>query len=162
MITSIESNFILWALLSSKVDLTVEQKVPPASRLFLWRSSPPLIIPLWVVQQASQADKLSQTCFSLTFVFLCWPEGMLSSWTKFASLLFISAVAGYSCFGWHTTGLSLPYGCEYGCVRWEKHQVVQYIVTSVDCIMSLSRIRLSVHVSIVCFSEQCSQCEPAL
>lgn len=56
-------------------------------------------VPLWVVQQASQADRLSQTCFSLTFVSLCWPEGMLPSWTKFASLLFISAVAGCSCFG---------------------------------------------------------------
>lgn len=46
-------------------------------------------------------QRLSQTCFLLTFVFLCWPEGMLSSWTTFASL-FISAVADCSCFGWHT------------------------------------------------------------
>lgn len=82
-------------------------------------------VSLWVVQQASQADRLSQTCFSLTFVFLCWPEGMLSSWTKFVSLLFISPVADCSCFGWHTAGLSKPCGCEYGCASWRKRQGVQ-------------------------------------
>lgn len=106
VITSVKSTLILWALVSSEVDLTVEQKVPPASRLFLWRSSP-LINPLRpFVGRPTGQPRLSQTCFTLTFVFLCWPEGMLSSWTKFVSLLFISPVADCSCSGWHTAGLS--------------------------------------------------------
>lgn len=107
-------------LLRSRIDCGAEgssclQAVPVEVFLLLW-SIP--CVALWVVQRASQADSLSQTCFSLTFVSLCWPEGTLSSWTKFASLPFISTVAGCSCFGWHTAGLSLPWGCEYGCVFW--------------------------------------------
>lgn len=166
VITSIESTFILWALVSSGVHLTVEQKVPPASRLFLWRSSPPLINPLrpFVGRPTGQPSRQAKSdmLFAYFRLPLSWPEGMLSSWTKFASLLFISAVADCNRYGWHTTGLSSPCGCEHGCVREEKHQGVQYIVTSEECIMSLCRIRLCVRVSIVSFSEQCSQCEPAL
>lgn len=88
VITSAESTFILKAFVSSEVHLTEEQKVPPASGcscggpILLW-SIPR--VPLWVVQQASQAVRLSQTCFLLTFVFVCGPQGMRSSWTKFAS-----------------------------------------------------------------------------
>lgn len=40
-----ESTFILWAFVSSEVDLTVEHKATPASRLFLRKFPPALINP---------------------------------------------------------------------------------------------------------------------
>jgi len=155
---SVESTLILWAFVSSEVDLPVA----PASGLFLWMSSPPLINPPFPfvghpTGQPSRRAK-SDILFSY-FVFLCWPEGMLSSWTKFAFFVFISPAADCGWFGWITTGLSLPCGCEYGCVSWGKCQGLQCIVTSEECIMSSLQ---STSQCTVYLSEQCSQCEPAL
>lgn len=151
-------------------DLTVKQKVSPASGLFLWRSSPPLINPLcpFVAHPTHQPSRQAQS--DLTFVFFCWPEGMLSSWTKFASLLFISLVADCSCF-WVThywivlalwiwmCMLGRTPGCSVHCNLWRMHHLLstEYISVFISLLWASQNNAASVsqQCKVVCGASRC-------
>lgn len=127
--SSMECIFILWAFVSLEVDLTVEQKAPSAPRLF-------------PVEVSSSAQSLTSLCGSsktpakqtryvkhaFRLLLSSWGEGMRSSWDKFSSPLFISAVADCSLF-WMTHGWIASATWMWVCVAvWGKHQGVQYAV----------------------------------
>lgn len=147
-----ESAFILRAFVSSEVDLTLEQKVPPASRLFLWRPSPFLINSLcpFVGRPIGLLSRQSVCLHSSSYVDQSesCPAGLsfhlssLSVWLQTA-VVFCDTL------------LELPLQCgsEYECVCWGECQGFQYIVTSKECIVSLCRIYLCVHVSIVSMTQ---------